>query len=386
MADALAATGKYELVSVGIGHQGRAKYREVRQGRYFSGAGISDWPGLSYWCHPAGDWKVEWPKIAETFGPDVVIALGDLWMFECIADMEKRPFQWIHWLPVDAGPYPHQYDGMIRLMDRLVLMSEFAGKLFAPHVEGRVPLARIGHGVNPAVFCPVSPEQKLELRRFWSRHLGFDLVEAKHVLLCHDTNQWRKNTPELLRMMQWLPKDTVLILHCSETAADGSGGWDLPTLAKVFGVADRVKVMGKGPVPLDLAEADLASLIQACDIRVSATTGEGFGVCTIDAAACGLPTVITDYTTSAEIVGPDAEGRQAGLLAKVLGFYTQSLSPFQRALVDARDMAAKVKMLCDDADLYRKCSEEGVRRVREKHTTEIIGQQWVDLVQRHLRG
>ena len=381
MADALAATGKYDVVSIGLWHNGRAKQREVWGPAPAGDICLRPHTPLSYWCYPAGDLEAEWPQIVQAWGPDIVIALGDLWMFECISDMPKRSFDWIHWLPIDAEPYAKQYDGILRKMDHLVLMSQFGEKLVRPHVESRVRMSNIGHGIDPAVFCPVTPEEKLALRRLWGIHLNFDLSKAKTVLICHDTNQWRKNTPELLRMMQHLPMDTVLILHCTETPVDGSGGWDLSMLAKDFGVDGRVVITGKGTARLQLSEAELASLIQACDIRVSATTGEGFGICSIEAAACGVPTVITNCTTSEEIIGGDPP---CGLLAKVAGFYTQSGAPFQRALVDAQDMAGGVHALSDDALFYKSCAEAGIARVRERYTTEIIGRQWVELVDRHV--
>ena len=138
MADALAATGKYEVVSIGIWHNGRAKQRKAGE--------------HAYWCYPAGDGTdactgalaAQWPQIVRTWGPDIVIALGDIRMFTCISDMPTRPFDWIHWLPVDAEPYPQQHDGIIRKMDHLVLMSQFGERVVRPHVEGRVRLSNIG--------------------------------------------------------------------------------------------------------------------------------------------------------------------------------------------------------------------------------------------------
>jgi glycosyltransferase involved in cell wall biosynthesis len=51
-----------------------------------------------------------------------------------------------------------------------------------------------------------------------------------------------------------------------------------------------------------LTPAELAELDNLADLRVSATQGEGFGVLTIEAMACGTPTLITDYTTSRELL------------------------------------------------------------------------------------
>ena len=375
LCDALAATGKYQLFSLGLWDDGKVK---LRNGYISFPTTIPGGDGGG----AVADLEKQWPTLMRTFKPDIVIAIGDIWMFPAINSHEHERFDWISWLPIDALPFPARFRTPIRKMSRLVHMSQWGAVVAEPVIGGMVRSSVIPLATNPSVFCPVPPERKATLREFWSDHLQFDLVKAKHVLLCHDTNQWRKNTPALLEMMTLLPNDTVLVLHCHEIPQPGSGGWDLADLAKEsYGVYDRVCITGKGTARLQLSDAEMATLVQACDIRVSATTGEGFGVCSIEAAACGVPTVITDYTTGREILDGDPP---CGLFARVAAFGTQSDSPYLRAHVDPADMAAKVKMLCEDADLYRRCSEEGVRRVRERYTTEIIGRQWVELLDRHV--
>lgn len=59
----------------------------------------------------------------------------------------------------------------------------------------------------------------------------------------------------------------------------------LETLAKKFGVGDRVRFLGKVPA------ADLPDLYRASDLFALPSTGEGFGIVYLEAMACGTPAV-----------------------------------------------------------------------------------------------
>ena len=391
---ALASNPNYEVISLGLWDD-----RPMHMGDGYLRFPMSD--GVKSCTDVLNGRWLEWCR---TFKPDVLVTFGDLWMFPAIAEHDHA-FRWMHWLPVDAKPYPHQYDGMIQKMDRLVFMSDFGREVYAQGVDGRVRTAMIPHGIDPAIFAPVDAARKARLREEWSHRLRFDLTKAGWVLENHDTNSWRKNTPALLAALALLPKDTVLILHCTETPAPGSDGWDLPDVAQTcFGVRDRIAITGKGPNRCVLPDREVASLIQLSDLHVSAHQGEGFGVGTIEAMACGVPTVITNYTTSQELVGGDGPPRNqgaaidpengmlpdsrvpAGLLARVGAWWIQKESPFIRAIVDPVDFAGKVHQLRDDGALYCACANEGMERVRKLYTHEIVGKQWLDLMDREIHG
>jgi len=250
-----------------------------------------------------------WAMYRDLLRPDLVVTLGDLAMFRHLHEGD-RSFAWCHWLPIDAEPYPTADHEAMLGYDRLVAMSHFGLELLRPHLEGRVPLHLIPHGVDTRVFRPLA--EPLTLRRRWSRRLGARLGPADFVLVSRDTNQWRKQLPLLLDALARLPRDVKLILHCRPVAHPDARGWDLEHLARrVYGVADRVIFTGSGQQRPELSPWELAGLDNLADLRVAATQGEGFGICTIEAMACGTPTVITDYTTSRELITGMADCRSA---------------------------------------------------------------------------
>jgi len=395
------------------------------------------------------DHRRAWPMYRELLRPDLVITLGDLESFAHLNDAPARPFAWCHWLPLDALPYPSRHHERLLRYDRLVLMSRFALELVRPHLEGHVPLHYIPHGVDPRVFRP--HEDPPALRQRWGRRLGLELRPDDFVLIARDANQWRKQPPVLLDALARLPRDVKLLFHCHPVAHPAANGWDLVHLARdVYGVGDRVAfTSGPGAAPhAALAPEELAELDSLADLRVSATAGEGFGVVTLEAMACGTPTLITDYTTSRELllgrleprdtaapVGvswagalPPADGGgedaghggpahipdtaalggadgatapplrtphsalrteldpfgPAGELVRVAAWTLEPRRHLFRPVPDAADLAARVLALRADPARRARYGVAGLRRALAHYTIERVARDWVALARQAL--
>ncbi len=96
-------------------------------------------------------------------------------------------------------------------------------------------------------------------------------------------------------------------------------------------------------------------------VFVNMALTEPFGLTILEAAACGLPVVATNDGGPAEVV----QRCDNGLLAD-----PQDLRSIQRAL----------KQLLTDPELWHRCSEAGVRRVRENYSWEAHVERYLHLV------
>lgn len=364
MADALHKAGKWEVLSLGLWDTQRMRRAPA-----------------GYWCLPTWDpeaFKQEWRDICAAVSPEIVVTLGDLEMFEHFG---SKPFTWVHWNPVDAEPYPMERDKQIKRIDWLVFMSQFGERVYRPHVEGRVRTANIPHGIDTSIFKPVSAREKARLRATWSEFLHTDLSD-KRVLVNWDTNQWRKNTPALLEMLTHLPEEVVLCLHCKEDGRGAANGWDLASMAKFpYGVERRVFFTGHGRVkPTERANMSaqrLATFIQMADLRVSATTGEGFGIPTIEAMACGLANVITGCTSNSELISES----NSGLLVPASARAVQPGSDQRRTYVSGVWVATTVATALGKWQRAR-WRRRGLKHVRKLYTAERVARLWVELMDR----
>jgi hypothetical protein len=84
----------------------------------------------------------------------------------------------------------------------------------------------------------------------------------------------------------------------------------------------------------NMSPKQLNELYNMAHVGVSATGGEGFGLTTLECVAAGVPMVIGNHSTSAEILG---EGGQAGSLIDIVSSEADSPSGVQvsRAIISA---------------------------------------------------
>ena len=84
-------------------------------------------------------------------------------------------------------------------------------------------------------------------------------------------------------------------------------GWKFPTFAEAYGLKDYLLpplmgVLDAGEAPDD---EGMVNIYNCMDLFVLPTAGEGFGIPTIEAMACGVPVAVTNYTTAWEIIKED---------------------------------------------------------------------------------
>jgi glycosyltransferase involved in cell wall biosynthesis len=96
--------------------------------------------------------------------------------------------------------------------------------------------------------------------------------------------------------------NSVLYIHSDMFGA--FGGWKLGNLLTVVGLnADQVLFCDQIQYRYGISQDELAAVYSAMDVLLAPSYGEGFGVATIEAQACGTPVIVSDFAASAELVG-----------------------------------------------------------------------------------
>jgi len=361
LARGLAKTGRWDVHSVGLWDK-----RPIAQVA----------PHLTR--YPGGHWPPNDPELWRIYGsiikPDILITLGDLWMYEHLLKEPPTGLTWFHWLPVDGAPFPMLWSTWLANLEHLVLMSKFGVQLFRGQLPQKVRCHYVAHGVDTELFRPLPGDSNL--RSKWSTRLHTHLAPDDFLLISRDTNQWRKQQPLLLEALSLINDPTVkLMFHCDPVAGDPGSGWDLRYAAKhVYGVEDRVIFTSPGEKADALPQNELNELDNVCDIRVSAAAGEGFGVITLEGLANGTPSVITDYTTSRELV----EG--CGELVRVAGHTLQQGAHILRPIVDTLDFARRILKLRRDPALLSTYCRRGRQRAVRHYTVKRMVRAWCDLI------
>ena len=308
-------------------------------------------------------------------------------------------------VPVDGQPSMPKWKDVLNRIDYPVAMSRYGMEVIKADFptlgdEWFKRLTYIPHGVDTNLFKP---------------KLGIKPNDA-FVVGCVARNQHRKNIPRLMRGYKHFveenklkPKDTKLLLHMYWK--DGMG-WDIEEMAKYFGLEDYMipPTMGNLDAEESPSEAEMVDLYNLMDVFVLPTAGEGFGIPTIEAMACGKPVAVTNYTTGYEIVGmkdPDdmtekiplfAEGQTAHngrdhLIAddwsdrgcvlpyKDMWWDTPKRAAPQRAIVSEVAIAEVLNTYYKDP-IMKLEHGAGARKYAQKHYDwSVVGAKWLNWVE-----
>jgi D-inositol-3-phosphate glycosyltransferase len=256
--------------------------------------------------------------------PDCYVSLIDPWFIApAVVSTNSMEIPYIAYLPIDGYPISSAWAGIFKMLHTPLWMSRFGQKLMVEFAEKNIradpvferyensPGQFLYHGVELDLFHPIDEETKQAIRN----NMGFQFDFA-FLSVARNTN--RKQIPRLLEAFALFlsrlkpeARETVgLVLHCGDpTDSFGSGGWDLPSIINDFGLDKNVVFSDTSSNPLHgMSRKEMGLLFQACDVHVMATGGEGFGIPSAEAMACGLPIIVPDNSTGPELVGDNERG------------------------------------------------------------------------------
>ena len=152
------------------------------------------------------------------------------------------------------------------------------------------PLAVIPLGVDRTVYFP---EPQHEARRRRLPEVLWDAFIIGNV----NRNQPRKRWDLTVKFFaEWVKRsqidDAYLYMH---TAPTGDLGTNVKELARYYGVLERLALM-EPPTWYGIPEAQMRETYNCFDVCITTTQGEGFGLPTLEAMACGIPVIAPDWS------------------------------------------------------------------------------------------
>ena len=297
------------------------------------------------------------------------ILLDTFMLYPWLMNMDFAPAKTIFYFPSDGGGgMPLGCENILKKVNCPVAMAKYGQQqckeLYNLYTK------YIPHAIEPKIYHPLSPEEKEKCKAKFG-------LQGKFVVGCVQRNQGRKMPDRLIKSFAKFCKDkpdAMLFLHTDPF--DVASPFDMMNLINRFKLNNRVIFSGmsffKG---FDYKQMN--EVYNAMDVFFLTTSGEGFGIPTIEAAACGVPSVVTDYTTTQELLIKDGE---CGLPVKVCSELTGSWN-VERAIMDDDDAVEKLNLLYNDKELRERLGNNGVEKVNRIYTWNNVGDQWVKLVE-----
>lgn len=248
------------------------------------------------------------PRMIKRVNPDVVVFLNDPWNIpqylnrmlnelggadvQKFEDLERPPL--VGWLAVDAC---NQRGKNLNYLDHVVTWTEFGmAELRTGGYEGDGDI--VGLGVDSWLFQP--KPRDLARERVVPEHVPRDA----YIVGAVGRNQPRKRLDLAIRYVaEWIHSFNVenayLYLHVAPT---GDSGCDLQSVATHYGISDRL-ILATPAVGVGAPEELMPWVYSSFNVYLTTTSGEGWGLPTLEAMACGVPTIVPDFAALGEWTG-----------------------------------------------------------------------------------
>jgi glycosyltransferase involved in cell wall biosynthesis len=236
--------------------------------------------------------------------PHAIMTLYDVWVYEQWVD----DIPMIAWVPLDHVTLPPK-------VGKVLSRENVTPVAMAPHGKRQLDAAGIESFYIPhSVDCNIfSNTPKVDV--------GGVMVPTREMLgLSDDTflvsivaankangilhrKAYDVNFLAFAAHLQAHP-DSHLYVHADP--APNVGGFDLGLLARVCGIpADKITFPNREEYRLGFSQEYLAAIYSASDVLLSVSLGEGFGVPTVEAQACGTRVIGSGWAASRDLVAED---------------------------------------------------------------------------------
>lgn len=340
-----------------------------------------------------GAWNFE--AVCLDFKPHVVCDIRDFWMMSHEETSPFRPFYHLVWMPtVDAFPQSRQWIASYAQCDACFTYSNWAGKVLTEQSGGKIKW------LGSAPPTPGPEYKPVEDKDIHKANYGID--PSYKIIGTVMRNQRRKLYPDLfIAFRKFLDEslDKRFYLYCHTSYPDL--GWDIPELVQEHNLSSHILFtyicnetgnffpsLFKGPiiqspftgrrsatlsnVKKGLNNEDLCKVYNFFDLYVQYANCEGFGIPMVEAAACGVPIMGTDYSAMESVIR-----ELGGFPIKPKALYKELETGCMRAVPD-NDLAASMfkDFFTLSKEQRQRLSKETKRLCEEDFNIQKTGAMW----------
>ena len=326
---------------------------------------------------------------------DLMITLFDIWIGDSPLMAGERNWftkinpRWVAYFPVDHDPIPPPIINQANQALRCVAMSQFGRRQL--EMEG-IPTTYIPHGVDTEVFFP--SEDKVQDAK--------DLYKLSETLMPNEAVEWPEGSfiigkvasnKDTLRkgfdrdfialeiFLDQNPdarRDTRMHLHANKNFP---GAYPLGHLAQIHNVSQYIRVTNPFSMYCGMVSDDLRKMYGAFDVLLNASQAEGFGIPIIEAAACGVPSIGTRFTSMTELI--EGQGWLVNTLKNAGGFDSHKTTVLMSkwAYPDEYEIAQALEDAYNNPDKVRKYGEKTREFSFKYDWKKVVVPLWFNLIE-----
>ena len=317
--------------------------------------------------------------LIEQIQPAIVFLLYDIpFQVPYLEQLRKTKVQpkIVFYSPVESGPIAPEIMQRLGGLSRYVVFTEYGRR----EIESGLQIVRendpafqfpdlevIPHGVATEKFFPLP--DKAEARR------KMRLDDAAHrdafIVLNANRNMPRKRIDLTIHGFSLFAKDKPAQVKLYLHMATEDTGWNVLILAKRYGIFDRLIMTQADNSQPTFSDEQLNYLYNACDVGITTTTGEGWGMPSFEHAATRAAQIVPRHTSLADLWKDAAEFIDPVITLTYPGNLTHA------HIVTPEGVAAALQRLYEDNPHHEKLGDAAYRTAtRPELSWRTISSRW----------
>jgi len=320
-----------------------------------------------------GDGTVWHPLLEELVHKyDLVIAHYDLW-FVWDKLYKLKNSKWLWWTIVDHEPLPYPVRQAINApcIIKAVPMTHWAKNVMLKAVNKSKVAEPIYHGIEPDEWKPVKDPKIPGIPD-----------DAEFVVCSVVANHGvRENIPTMIEAFAIFLKETnadaYYYIHADPVTETG---YNLPQIVKACEELYDVKLSGRVLFKRSrrrYPDEFLRHVYTRADVHLLTIMGGSFEIPILEAACCNTPSIVTNFSAPAEIVGYG----ERGLVVNPCGWIWMQLASAKQAVVNPKDVAKALMTYYYEPELRKKHVRKMKEWIEKNATWDIVARQWKNLIE-----
>lgn len=334
------------------------------------GPGRIDISGMPFYAQGTG--FSEQPTIMHYLrhGYECLLAQYDLWALNTLITLiRQHRVTFIPYVPLDHYQLHPTVAEKLTAATYIIAMCKYGlNQLTRAGFKNAI---YIHHGVDTNVFKQIiSKEYTPEQLR---KDMGFE-PDSFIIGIIKMNKGTRSGLPRQLEIIKKFIEQnpdikTRIYLH---TELNAPTGFNLETVLKILGLENITRTADQHRYySSEYFDIHMAKMYNACDVTLSCTLSEGFGLPIIESMACGTPAIVGDYTSMTELVKPVAPEL---LVPPITTIWQQT--PARYFLADMEKGAEALEKVANtDPSYYAKRVSEYAKKTWDWR--EKIAPQWI---------
>lgn len=235
--------------------------------------------------------------------PNSILTLYDVWVFLEQKDLDDLNI-W-SWVPLDHVTMPPRVEMWCKKENVTpIAMSEFGLEQLK---KANIDAHFIPHAVDTNAYRPTHNIGGQPIRDYYGLKDDDFLVGMVSANKSNGQIHRKAFAENILGFSLFKKNHPNAYLYLHTDPSKVYGGFGLLNLIKAVGL-DKDDVLFPDPhqYRMGYSDREMAALYTGMDVLLHTSYGEGFGVPSIEAQACGVPVIASSWTASLELAGPDS--------------------------------------------------------------------------------